>query len=218
MKKLLLTTLALVAVLCVNAQTEKFYNFSDWDAADYSAVTVVDGLIINASAAGVISIDANNKSIDGYSFTKRIKLGGGGEAISGGRNIAFEVTGAVQITVYGMASSASATDRRLIISNGTDVLYSEIMLGDPIGKHEYSYTGGAATLYLLSSSSGLNFYGIKIVQSPASVNNPSDVKEVLSTRTFDVLGKEVPADTKGLVFVKTTYKDGTTGAQKIYRK
>jgi hypothetical protein len=153
-----------MAFIAINLSAQKFWNFSDaiWEAKDYTEQTVIDGLSINPSSSGVIAIDGNNKSIDGYSFTKRLKLGGTGTPVADGRNISFEVTGPSKIIVYGMASSAGATDRSLIIHDGTTELYRELLLGDAIYKHEYDYAGGATTLYLYSSTSGLNFYGIKV--------------------------------------------------------
>lgn len=160
-KNVLILVMALVAV---NLSAQKFWNFSDdiWEAKDYTEQTVIDGLSINPSADGVIAIDGNGKSIDGYSFTKRLKLGGAGTPVAGGRNISFEVTGPCKITIYGMASSAAATDRSLIINDGTNEVHRELLLGDAIYKQECDYTGGAATLYVYSSTSGLNFYGIKV--------------------------------------------------------
>jgi hypothetical protein len=61
-----------------------------------------------------------------------------------------------------MAANSSATDRPLIINDGTTDLFSEILLGDVIYKKEYNYTGSAGDLYVYSGNSGINLYMIRV--------------------------------------------------------
>lgn len=62
---------------------------------------------------------------------------------------------------------------------------------------------------------GINY----VLGNPSSISTPgAAVKEVSSVLYFDVVGKKVSAEAKGLVIVKTTYADGTTDAQKLYKK
>jgi len=224
MKKILLST-AVVALFAfyTNAQ-EKLWNFSDaqWEVKSYTAQTVIDGLSINPSSSGAIDIDANSKSIDGYSFTKRLKLGGSGSPVADGRNVSFEVTGTCKITVYGMASSSSAMDRSIIISDGTNELYKQLMPGDAINKHEYDYTGGAATLYFYSSSSGLNFYAIK-AEGPGVSNAvvKIDEKPVKSIDYYDITGRKLTDISnlrRVLIISRTTYTDGTYTCKKFIQR
>ncbi|MDR1764242.1 MAG: hypothetical protein LBR64_09910 [Dysgonamonadaceae bacterium] len=208
----------MAALVSFNLNAQKMWNFSEdiWEAKDYTEKTVIDGLTINAASGKTISIDANNKSIDGYSFTKRLKLGGAGTATDEGRNVSFDVTGDCKITVYGMASSSGATDRSLVISDGTNELYKEIMLGDVIYKHEFAYTGGATTIYIYSSSSGLNFYGIKLDVITA-ISAPAAEKAVQSVEYYDLTGRKVINGNavKGAVLIKkTTYADGSVSTEK----
>jgi hypothetical protein len=208
-----------LAFIAFNLNAQNFWNFTDeiWEAKNYTESTTIDGLTINASESGVIAIDANDKSIDGYSFTKRLKLGGTGSATS--RNVSFPVTGSCKIIVYGMASSSGATDRSLIIHNGTTELHREILLGDKIYKQEYDYIGEAATLYLYSSTSGLNFYAIK-VESLMNIKDINATKEVKSVEYYDLTGKKLKNNTvtKGTVLIeKTIYTDGTSSNGKIVK-
>ncbi|MDR0810956.1 MAG: hypothetical protein LBN23_01575 [Paludibacter sp.] len=66
--------------------------------------------------------------------------------------------------------------------------------------------------------SKLMLRGINYTTGTTAVSTPATLKEVQSVNYFSILGKEVPATTKGLVFVKTLYKDGTTDVQKFYKK
>jgi hypothetical protein len=225
MKKILLIT-AVVALFSLNANAQKFWNFSEesvWGAGtvDFTTQTTIDGLTINATSSGVITIDANNKSIDDYSFTKRLKLGGTGTPAPDGRNVSFLVTGPCKITVYGMASSSGATDRSLIIHDGTTELYREILLGDKIYKQEYDYTGGAATLYLYSSTSGLNFYGIKVDDADSNNELVGAAKEIKSVEYFDITGRTIPrieTVRNSLIIKRTNYTDGTFAIDKFIRR
>lgn len=220
MKKSLLILTAVV--VSMGAYAQKVYNFSEtavWGdgstAIVFEAPATIDGLTINASASGAITIDTNNKSIDNYSFTQRLKLGGAGSVEA--RNISFAVSEPSQITVYGMASSSSATGRNLIVSDGTSEVYNHEMLGSAIEKHVFDYAG-TGTLYFYSSSGGLNFYAIIVAQStPSGVSVVDDTKVVESVNYFNVLGKKVLPDTKGLVVVKTAYTDGTHSVVKAFR-
>jgi hypothetical protein len=217
MKKIVLVVA--MALIAINLSAQKFWNFSDgiWNVQDYTTPTVIDGLSINPSASGVIAIDANKKSIDGYSFTQRLKLGGAGTPAAEGRNVSFPVTGPCKVTVYGMASTGTATDRSLIIHDGTTELYSEILLGDVIYKKEYDYTGNEATLYLYSSSSGLNFYGIKVESGGTSLPSIEATQVVQSVEYFDLLGKKVNNShiTNAILIKKTIYTDGSSSNSKV---
>ena len=120
------------------------------------------GVTILASADGTVAIDANSKSIDGFSFTQRIKLGGTMKADY--RVIKLEVGGAATITVYGMSSSSSE-DRTLVLATLADGSFTTVSeqtaLGASIGKLTYEVSE-AGTYYLGSSKSGINLYYIAI--------------------------------------------------------
>ena len=143
-----------------------------------TAKTTVEGLTIYAATGKSVDIDANNKSIEGMSFTHRLKLGGSGEFVEGvptSRILAFNVTGNTTITVAGMSSSSSA-DRTLTIAAGSkeNIIGSFPALGATIGKQNFEYTGGTTTIYVFSPSSGVNIYYMKAVAAdPTSV---SDIK------------------------------------------
>ncbi|HDR51992.1 MAG TPA: T9SS type A sorting domain-containing protein [Mariniphaga anaerophila] len=136
--------------------------------------TVVNGLTIWAHSGKTITIDENNKSLDGMDFTHRLKLGGQGDfdenGLPLGRVISFEVEGSTEITVMGMSSS-SDEDRELQLASahGDSIFATFPALGPEISKGVYVYQGGPSTIFLYSSHSGVNIYYLKAVPVTSSV-------------------------------------------------
>ncbi|MHB9141719.1 MAG: T9SS type A sorting domain-containing protein [Paludibacter sp.] len=243
MKKTLLSmAIAFISAFAVNAQ--QTWNFSDFTAATFTETTIVSGLKIMAASSTNVSIDANNKVNGSYSFTQRLKLGGSGAATNympTTRALVFNVTGPGDISVASLSSSSS-TDRRLILTNGTDSLTSFTSPGsytdansNTIPLTTYQYTGAAATLYLYSVSSGVNIYllaatsatpisSLKAVLSDKGVSfNGTEIlnNKGLSIEVYSVLGKRIANSTKSLSttnFQKGVYVvrvAGTNDALKI---
>ncbi|HPF51321.1 MAG TPA: cadherin-like beta sandwich domain-containing protein [Draconibacterium sp.] len=147
----------------VNPGGNAEWNFSDapfGEVIEYSTETTIAGLTLIPSEK-TIKITANNKSMDGYNFTYRLQFQGTGDPTKNA--VKFAVTGACRITVYGMAGNSSATDRPLVISDGTTELFNEVILGDALQKKVYDYNGGAGNLFIYSGNSGINLYMIKVV-------------------------------------------------------
>jgi hypothetical protein len=148
------------------AQEWNFSSASFNALGSISATKTVDGLTIYAATGVTVDIDANSKTLDGFTFTNRLKFGGTGSFDADGkpvsRVLSFPVTGNTKITVMGMSSSSSA-DRELTIAAGTKetVVGKFPALGASISKGEYTYTGGATTIYVFSPSSGVNLYYLK---------------------------------------------------------
>lgn len=159
---------------------------------------VVNGLTIYAAEGKKVVVDENNKSLDGVDYTHRLKLGGSGSFDENGkpisRVVAFEVSGSSKITVIGMSSSSS-TDRELhLAANHKDSIFATFpALGTPISKGVYDYTGGPATIYLYSPSSGVNIYHIKKEKLVTSV------REIVKASAFKVYPN--PANDKVFVDV-----------------
>ncbi|NQU85168.1 MAG: T9SS type A sorting domain-containing protein [Mariniphaga sp.] len=174
-------------------ETGTVWNISsaEFNALGEIAETVtVNGLTIYAHSGKKVTIDENNKSLDGMDFTHRLKLGGSGDfdeaGMPLGRVLAFDVEGDSKITVMGMSSSSSS-DRVLNIAVGhKDSLLAEFpALGASISKGEYTYTGGPTTIYMYSPSSGVNMYYIKVEDAPA----PDWQAWNISSDAFNALGE-----------------------------
>ena len=132
-----------------------------------AGTTVADAELVEGSGiytTAALSIDANDKSIDGFEFTLRLKLGG--KLISSGeiaKGVKLDIKGACTITVYGMASTGTATDRNLILVDSTLTTVGEPQNapGSQINKLTFAATE-AGTYYLGSDNSGINIYYIEI--------------------------------------------------------
>ena len=240
MKKLLLTTLALVAVMCVSAQNRVWDFSTPWtiDAttvdANLSLENTVrfDYLPATTLEECVFASGQPIPDVAGLKFTQtgsnKLRLGfGAAQVYLNGGKIVMAIPCKVGSTVLveAIQGNGTATNRGFSVVGGTvDAAQTspEVNASGVVTTANtlctFAYTATAAFVELTTIEGGMNVRKITVIDDPNSVPNTNNVKEILSTRTFDVLGKEVTAETKGLVFVKTTYKDGTTSAQKIYRK
>ena len=154
----------------LTAVDNKFWNFSDFTAGDITEPTVVDNLELYGTSSKKFTIDSNNKSIDDIDFTGRLKTGGTGAP--DGRYIRFKVAPNSVITVYGMSGS-SGNERTLNIDFVQFGLNEASLVndGNAIGKVEYEYTGTEeADVYIYSTNSGFNIYGIKVEAIKYTVN------------------------------------------------
>lgn len=131
-----------------------------------STTTTINGLTIAATSGATVVVDGSNKTIDGHSFTHRVKTGGSGSSTA--RHFSFSVTGACTIEVFATSSSTQTGNERVLN------IYSGSYGGSTIGtlniglspsKQSYNYTGGATTIYLGSAGSGINFYAINLIYS-----------------------------------------------------
>jgi hypothetical protein len=147
----------------------RFWNISDYtgETLEFTANTPItpglpDGLTALAAAGKAVSIDSNNKSMDDYSFTRRIKMGGVSDdlILPTNRALKFDVAGNCTITVYGMSGSGGSA-RTFYITDGATQLASLENDGNALGKLVYDYDGGAKTLYI-TVGAAINFYGVGV--------------------------------------------------------
>ena len=202
------------------------WNFSKFTAGDIAG-GMFDCLTVKGVDTGTaVSIEANNKSIDGYSFTQRLKLGGGGNPAAETPNLptqrylSFPVAGNAIITIYGMSSSTTNNPRTLEITNGTTEINTFV---DPDGsailKKTISYTGPATTIYLYAAANGFNIYAI-LVQgtlgdcTPIALSNDATLKSLTVNGTAVTLsaGKtaytvDLPVGTTAVPVVAATAND-----------
>jgi hypothetical protein len=205
MKKLYLKLLSVLFLGFIGiTASAQVWNISDAPfgaAVTYSTTTTLNGLTIY-SPAGEVAVDANPKTIGTFTFSYRLKLGGSGTftdpTTPATRVLAFSVAGNTTITVYGMSSSSTA-DRTLVIAAGNQT--TEVgrfsALGASIGTADFNYVGGPTTIFLFSTSSGINLYYIKAVPTvPTSINNtqinqekifPNPARETVTVNTNETI-------------------------------
>ena len=128
-------------------------------------------LIYMVANKKAFTVDENKKSIDGYSFTKRLKTNGKGDATDCHLLIdlsIFDSANTYSIVVYAMSGSSSA-DRPLILDNSLGDTESIVLSGTAIGKAEYEMKlQGGSKYYLYSGDSSISIYGVIITKEVAA--------------------------------------------------
>ncbi|ROI09029.1 T9SS C-terminal target domain-containing protein [Chryseobacterium sp. H3056] len=167
-KKLLSFLGALVISVFMNAQTTT-WNFSDsvWPvSAGYSAPTVVNNLgFITGTTTNMGAIEANTATIDGLSFTQRLKFNGGSYtsgttefAMPTQRALYFDVNGASTIKIW--YKNGGGGTRTLYVTDGTKVISSFPYTDSSVGQvATVNYTGEAGRIYIAADQS-MNIYQI----------------------------------------------------------
>lgn len=230
MRKLYTLVFGLAISIAVNAQV---WNFSDSDlnvlGNPFTTTVTVRGLTMYSNADASLAVDANNKSLDGFSFTNRMKTGGAAvwENVTTPttRILSFNVTGNTKITIYCMSSSSSA-DRVLNVATASNgeliIIGTATALGTALSKTEINYTGAANTIYLYSPASGVNIYYIAAeATTPTAIKNVQ-LGKVISTEFFNITGAKAAINYEdlnaGVYIQKTTYENGQTTTTKIIKQ
>lgn len=184
------------------------WNISDDDfngLGTIATTTEVRELYIVAKSGSEVTVDENAKSMDGYDFTHRLKLGGTGSADA--RHLWFAVTGNCTVEIY-LMSGKSNEERFLNIATGSfGANVQEFSAGDgnAITKITYAYTGEATNLYLYSKKSGINIYGVKLTypSTPTDIENATQKNAALKVlrsgqvvitrdgRTYSIFGTRI---------------------------
>lgn len=181
--------------------TDKTWNFSEWEAGDITETKTVDGLTVMAISGKVVTIDANDKTVDDVKYTQRLKLGGTGAADN--RILKFDVTGACTIKII-LCSASGDTERVLNICKDTwskdePLATVPAVAGAPVAQ-TYNYTGEAATIILGSANSGVNIYAIYVTYGSSGIQNV--VKPVVENGIrYNLAGQRVDENYKGVVIM-----------------
>jgi endoglucanase len=149
-------------------------NVSDLELGTTSGEELIPGTGITASAG--LTIDENKKSIDGFDFTKRLKLGGAMKVEEGvvKAGIKVEVSTRSRVIIYAISSSSSDSTRPFVLSRLNEdnmlVILSQTagVDGASIAKYEIDIAEGG-TYYIGSGKSGINIYYIAIEELPPVV-------------------------------------------------
>lgn len=157
-------------------QQSTWWNISDDDfksLGTMTAETAVRQLHIVASADEKIVVDNSNKSLDGYTFTNRLKYGGEGSAT---RQLWFDVKGACTIDIYMMSSNNTNTRTLNVCTGEYGSVATTLSAGTAIGKQSYTYSGNATTIRLYPADGGINVYGIRLTYSEGTGVESQKVK------------------------------------------
>lgn len=159
---------------------EKVYelNASLLTIGDITANTIFeDFFTVNANSEKKVTIDANNKELDGISFTQRMKFNGNGS--SEYRNITFTIKGTAKVVIYSMSSSSSATDRTVNVCDASgNVVFSKVVPTSALEKQEVELEAG--TYYITCLNGAINVYNVVV-----TVLEPKAVTTTPVTYKFD---------------------------------
>ena len=212
------------------------WNFSDWsDNAGYTDETTVDGLtFVPNIGSNFGAINTSNKTVGDVTYTKRMQFNGAGYSSAAAtdeeplvmmptqRYLSFNVDGDVTVDIAGISGN-SGEERKIFLTDGTDLIGTYNFSGTDASMETVSYTGDAATLYLFCNQA-CNVYEIIVTGtgggSDAGISSVDVQKPVLSVEYFDIMGRKVLNENlkQTVLIKKTTYTDGTSSISKIFTK
>ena len=181
-----------------------FWNISDDDfknLGNISSETTIRGLHIVATESKAVTVEANEQTLGDENFTYRLKLNGSGS--SDARHLWFDVTGSCKIEVYLMSAKNSEVRTLNIATGSFSNVQSTLSAEATLAKKSYSYTGGAGKIYLYSANSGINLYGIRLINIATTIENienKSVARKVLRNgqvlilrdgKTYNLLGSRI---------------------------
>ena len=140
-----------------------FWNFSDDDLnglGTLSTLKTVRQLYIAAAADKTMVVDASGKTLDGISFTHRLKTGGTGS--EDGRHLRFDVKGDCTIDVYVMSANTNTERTVNLAADEITNVISTAPASTSFAKQTFQYSGEARRLFISSANSGINIYGVKL--------------------------------------------------------
>ena len=179
------------------------WNFSDWTTGEITETMTKDGLTVAATEGEKqnVTIDSNNKTVDGVKYTQRIKLNGTGKAEY--RNLSFKVPGSCKVEVVLMSASSSA-DRTLNIATGefSNVVATMSALGASATKATFEYKGDATTIYLYSAKDGINIYAIYVTALEGETVGISETRtDAAATAIYNLRGQRISQPVSGQLYI-----------------
>ena len=187
------------------------WNFSEtgWTAGDITTNTTINGLTLTSTGSdSKWTIDGSNKSVEGVSYSQRLKSGGTGgfsEAGEEKRTMKFDVTG--DCTIYIDCCSASSSEERSINiytkaytkeSTEADIAKTiPAVAGNPV-RQTYSYTGSATTI-TIQPAGGSNFYGIFVKSGATGITKTIFNANDVNAPAYNLAGQKVDKSFKGVV-------------------
>lgn len=159
------------------ANSSFFFKADDLEVKNHTSNVTVGAVTVSVIAGKSFDVDAQGKSVGGENFGGRIKLGSNA-------TISFTATYGGEVTVY--AASASGSEDRTVLINGTEYNCPK---GGNVA-HTVEVEAGTDVL-IKSGSGGINVYGVKFV-SKAAV--PSTAEEWTDYAEQSITSDAVTAD------------------------
>ena len=135
------------------------FNPSNLEAENFASSRIIDGTIfkILSTDSTKVRIDANNKTIDDFSFTKRLVFGG--KASTTSCALLVKAPSAGKLIVYGMSNSSGNTRTLGLYTSNLENVDVEGFSNDGNAIARYEYTIADEGDYLLGAvASGFSIY------------------------------------------------------------
>lgn len=130
---------------------------SDLTATTYTETsTIKTNMEIIASTNKAVTVDASNKSVDGQSYSLRIKLGGAGSTTMRCIHCSNVAAGTYKVA---WMSGTSGNSREIIISDGTNQIATANNDGTALASTEFTVQTAGSDIYFYSTTA-INIYGI----------------------------------------------------------
>lgn len=225
MKKIF--TLIIVCFVYASMNAQFTWNVNDYEAQTIETEVKLGDVNAYGGSSTIIIEDRSSspKTYDGVQYTKRMKLGGVGGWTAEGtpeyRVLSFAVTGDTDIKLICMSSNSSDTrSMNVYAGSNTTTVASFSEVGTSLSEYTLTYTGEATTIYVESTSGGINFYGIITSEASATaIDNPEISKNVVKTQYYGLNGVLVATSfealPKGIYVKQEVYDDGTSKSFKI---
>lgn len=192
MKKLFALLVIALSAIGASGQGVQEWNFSTWDAGDYTETFTKDGLTLYATSGKKITIDEiKGKEVDGVEYTKRFKFGGSGSWDGDtpvGRVLSFDVSG--NCDVYIACETAKSSVVRVLnidFKRGSEDKKSiGTITAKAAGSQTVTNNYGAGRIFIYSSNSGINLYDIKVTPSITATVGTAGYATFCTTATCKV--------------------------------
>lgn len=158
MKKLLLTIAFAITLMLPSVAEE--WNFSDLTVTSISDTYDFNGFVIYPGSK-TISIDESTATVEGVTYTKRLKSGG--KSSTDQRVYRFEVPGNALIEFVLASGSSSDATREIIFKAGSTEVYRGYA-PTSAGLMSFNYTGDATTIEI-SFGAAINMYMVRYTAS-----------------------------------------------------
>ena len=207
MKKIFTLIAVAAMAMSVNAQTT-IWDMANWSETDVTAEVTKDGLTYygeskSAFATGNATIEKGGTD---YSFTGRIKMGGGStfKTDSYSRVFCFEAKKGDVVTVFGCHGSSSGDDRTFYLSqvpSDTNRDVATAFASKALAAGEKGFVEGTVPadgkVYVWADANN-GIYAIYLTSSTAGINNVT-VAEAENGAAYNLAGQKVADDFKGVV-------------------
>ena len=174
---LLLLFASETALADVTPESNRTWTFSEeWHTASDGAIIVSqteikENIEIGANSSNTVSINTTNRTADGISFTKVVKLGGKGTETY--RYVRFKVAANSTITVYGQSNNNNSRTLNIATGSFSNVVATQTSSSSTeVSKTSHTVGNVETEVWLYSAGSAYNILGIKVSSSSSSVVTP----------------------------------------------